>query len=77
VHAGRPRLDGFNRAKHAVLGSDNSGNATASDPGTDRAATTDSVCVGLEKTSGSQERLAFDLVVKYIDDWYRDNPTVE
>jgi len=31
----------------------------------------------VEKTSGSQERLAFDLVVKYIDDWYRDNPTVE
>ena len=75
VQTGRARdWIGFNRAKHAVLEATILATRLHLTPESTVRQQLIPFASAVEKTSGAQERTAFDLVMKYIDDWYHENP---
>jgi hypothetical protein len=76
VHVGRVKdLFGFNRAKHAVLEATILATRLHLLPESSVRQQMVPLASAVEKTAGQQERTAFDLVVRYVDEWYRNNPS--
>ena len=72
VHTGRLRdMFGFNRAKHAVLEATILATRLHLVPENEVRRQLDALASPVEKTAGPQEKGAFALVTKYVEDWYR------
>ena len=72
VHVGRLRdFFGFNRAKHAVLEATILATRLKRIPESEVRSQLAALAIPVEKTAGERERAAFDLVTKYVDEWYQ------
>lgn len=74
VHVGRVgEWFGFNRAKHAVLEATILATRLHLIPESAVREQLVPLASAVDKTAGINERTAYDLVVQYIDEWYRNN----
>ena len=72
VHTGRRRdMFGFNRAKHAVLEATILATRLHLIAEADVRKQLTALSSPVEKTSGPREQQAFELVVSYVDDWFK------
>jgi len=72
IHVGRVRdFFGFNRAKHAVLEATILATRLKLFPESEVRQQLAALASPVEKTAGPQERIAYALVVDYINDWYQ------